>query len=162
VTEDDRRRTTDNRQSDLRARVAAYLETHTTLALATAGPDGVPQAAPLFYASDAALNLIFLSAPDSRHSLNLARNPAAAASIYDEVWEWQAIRGLQIEGSVERLEGAERERALVLYQTKYPFVSAFGAEVERSAFYRLHPRWLRYIDNSIAFGWHEELTLELD
>jgi len=145
---------------DLRRRVADYLARHTTLTLATVGPDGAPQAAPLFYASDETLALVFVSAPDSHHSLNLARNPAAAAGIYDEVWDWQAIRGVQIEGRVERLEGAERERAWALYQAKYPFVAAFAGQVAQSAFYRLRPRWLRYIDNSVAFGWHAELELE--
>lgn len=146
-------------RGDLRRRVADYLAQHTTLTLATVGPDGLPQAAPLFYASDAHLNLIFLSSPDSRHSRNLARNPAAAAAIYDEVWEWQAIRGVQLEGQVERLEGEERQMALALYRAKYPFIAAFALQVEGSVLYRLRPRWLRYIDNSVTFGWREEMEL---
>jgi|DewCreStandDraft_5_1066085.scaffolds.fasta_scaffold00919_13 uncharacterized protein YhbP (UPF0306 family) len=147
-------------RDDLRRRVANYLARHTTLTLATLGSDGRPQAAPLFYASDAHLNLIFLSSPDSRHSRNLARNPAAAAAIYDEVWEWQAIRGVQIEGQVERLEGEARQAALALYRTKYPFIAEFAPQVEASVLYRLRPRWLRYIDNSVAFGWREEMELD--
>jgi uncharacterized protein YhbP (UPF0306 family) len=145
--------------AELRRRIADYLAGHTTLTLATVGPDGSPQAAPLFYASDEVLNLIFLSSPDSRHSRNLARDPHAAAAIYDETWEWQAIRGLQVEGQVERLEGAAREEAEALYRAKYPFVVAFAQQIEASAFYRLRPRWLRYLDNSVAFGWRAELAL---
>lgn len=144
---------------ELRRRIADYLARHTTLTLATVGADSLPQAAPLFYASDAQMNLIFLSSPDSRHSRNLARNPAAAAAIYDEVWDWQAIRGMQIEGWVERLEGEARERALALYRAKYPFIAELAQQVEESVLYRLRPRWLRYIDNSIAFGWREEMEL---
>lgn len=144
---------------ELRRRLADYLARHTTLTLATVGPDGLPQAAPLFYASDAHLNLIFLSSPDSRHSRNLARNPAAAAAIYDEAWEWQAIRGVQLEGRVERLEGEERQAALALYRAKYPFIAELTPQVEASVLYRLRPRWLRYIDNSVAFGWRQEIEL---
>ncbi len=145
---------------ELRRRVADYLAQHTTLTLATVGPDGLPQAAPLFYASDAHLNLIFLSSPDSRHSRNLAHNPAAAAAIYDEVWEWRAIRGVQLEGRVERLEGEARAEALALYRAKYPFIAELGQQVEESMLYRLRPRWLRIIDNSLYFGWREEMELD--
>jgi uncharacterized protein YhbP (UPF0306 family) len=143
----------------LRRRVAAYLAKHTTLTLATVGPDGAPHSAPLFYASDETLNLYFLSSPDSRHSQNVALNARVAAAIYDEVWQWQAIRGLQLDGEVEPLAGAERVQAEVLYQAKYPFVADLSRQVEASTFYRLHPRWLRYLDNSVAFGWREEMEL---
>lgn len=145
---------------ELRRRLYDYLARHTTLTLATVGPDGLPQATPLFYASDERLNLIFLSSPDSRHSRNLARNPAAAAAIYDEVWEWQAIRGVQLEGQVERLEGEERRAALALYQAKYPFIAELAPQVGASTLYRLRPRWLRYIDNSVALGWRQEMELD--
>lgn len=144
---------------ELRRCIADYLAQHTTLTLATVGPDGLPQAAPLFYASDAQMNLIFLSSPESRHSRNLAHNPAAAAAIYDEVWEWRAIRGVQLEGRVERLEGEERQAALALYRAKYPFIAELARQVEESVLYRLRPHWLRYIDNSVAFGWREEVEL---
>ncbi len=41
----------------LRGRIAAFLAMHNTLSLATVGAGGLPAAAAVFYAHDAALNL---------------------------------------------------------------------------------------------------------
>jgi uncharacterized protein YhbP (UPF0306 family) len=45
------------------------------------------------------------------------------------------------------------------YRAKFPFVDDFQAEVSRSNFYVLTPRWVRLIDNSQGFGHKVELTL---
>src|SRR5512145_2559099 len=81
--------------------VRAFLEAQSTLALATVNADGQPEVTPVFYVSDEALALYWLSATSSRHSLNLTSQPRVAATIYPAVWGWNDIRGVQVEGEAQ-------------------------------------------------------------
>jgi len=155
---------------DLRTRIHEFLARHTTLTLATIGPEG-PQAAALFYAHDAALNLYFLSEPSSRHARNLAADPRCAVTIQADGQDWRLITGLQIEGSAQVLTSpAEWAIAYDVYRAKFPFVGeawqgkgmaapTLSGPLARSRFYRLTPRWLRLIDNARGFGHKDELRL---
>jgi uncharacterized protein YhbP (UPF0306 family) len=142
----------DRPPAELLTRLQAYLAARSTLTLATAGPGGAPQAADLFFVADQALNLYFVSSPGSRHSRALISDPQVAATVHAETWEWQAISGLQLEGRVRALDGAEREAALARYSAKFPFVERFAVELAASACYCLTPDWLRWLDNSRGFG----------
>ena len=85
---------------DLRARLTAFLAQHTTLTLATVGPDDLPAAAAVFYAHDADLNLYFLSEEETQHGKNLLaaakRRHNVAGTIQADGQEWRAIRGVQV------------------------------------------------------------------
>ena len=132
---------------------------HSTLTLATTTAGGFPQAASLFFAAAADGSLLFVSAADSRHSLNIAANGRGAVTIHGETWNWNEIAGAQMEGSVSAVPaGPEREAAWETYKAKFPFAAAFEDEVSRSTFYRFTPRWVRLIDNSVRFGYREEFT----
>ena len=73
---------------DMRPILRDFLSGQPTLALATAGlSDGRPQIAPLFFASDDALNLYWVSDPDSRHSRNIEDWDDVAAAIYVQTWD---------------------------------------------------------------------------
>ncbi|MCB9456507.1 MAG: pyridoxamine 5'-phosphate oxidase family protein [Anaerolineaceae bacterium] len=143
-----------------RETVRAFLETQSTLALATVDEAGNPQAAPLFYISDDDLNLYWLSSPTSRHSLNLAANKQVAATIYPAVWEWTAIRGLQIEGEAGIVrDSAHRETILTRYRHKFNLPPDLNAIIEQSILYSLRPTWIRWLDNGVSFGYKAEITL---
>ncbi len=143
-----------------RGAVRAFLETQSTLALATVDEAGNPQAAPLFYISDDALNLYWLSSPTSRHSLNLAANKHVAATIYPTVWGWTEIRGLQIEGEAGIVrDDAHREAILTRYRHKFDLPPYLNAIIEQSTLYSLCPTWIRWLDNSVAFGYKAEIAL---
>jgi uncharacterized protein YhbP (UPF0306 family) len=130
------------------------------MTLATSGPDGTPQAAPVYFASSPDLRLYFFSDPDSQHSRHLAENPRAAAAIYPECHDWQDIRGLQLHGEVRPvLPGPEWDAAWGLYAAKFPFVSELRAVVERNALYVFIPHWVRLVDNRRGFGFKQEWTL---
>ena len=90
--------------------VQQYLRTHNVLCLATAS-DNLPWVAPVFYASDSK-GLIFLSAPHTRHSKNIAINPNVSASIQQDYSEWQDIKGIQLEGVVSMVADLDRARLL--------------------------------------------------
>ena len=147
---------------EMRPILCDFLSKQSTLALGTAGlRDGRPQVAPLFFASDDALNLYWISDPDSRHSRNIEDWSDVAVAIYVHTWDWTGIKGVQIEGSAIPVTGdEERQRALALYSAKFPFVDdRFGELIANSVFYVLRPRWLRWIDNERRFGYQQEFAL---
>ena len=141
------------------AQVRAFLAERHTLTMATAGPDGQPQAADLYYAATDGLTLYFVSIPGSRHAVNIARNPQVAATIHADSTRWRDIRGLQLEGTCMTVAGAERARGWARYAAKFSFVladAALARALERVDMYRIIPRWLRWIDNSVGLGHNRE------
>ena len=145
---------------DTQAAIAEFLSRQSTLTLATLNAQGEPLAASLFFVSDRALNVYWVSGLHSRHSLNLAANPRAALAVHTHTWTWAEIAGVQMEGQVAIVPaGAAWQDAWALYEHKFPFVVEFQAEVSRSNFYHFTPAWARLIDNGRGFGHKEELRL---
>lgn len=141
--------------------IRAFLKAQSTLALATIDADGYPQSAPLFYVSDDALNLYWLSSSSSRHSLNLTANPQVAATIYPTAWHWTEIRGLQMEGAASSITDENTRRDILeRYQQKFDLPSGFETVMGESVLYVLRPNWLRWLDNSVRFGHKSEYNLK--
>jgi uncharacterized protein len=130
----------------------------TVMTLATCA-DAAPWATDVYFAPDG-FDLVFLSSPRSRHSRNLAINPACAATIHPLVKSWREIRGLQIEGEVHSPEGTvAKTRALAAYLAKFPFardlITHPGETAGAFASATLHvlrPSRLRYLDNALGVG----------
>jgi hypothetical protein len=149
-----------------------YIAAHSTLSLATA--DGArPWAASVLYATDAPLNFYFISDPGTRHCLDLAGDGQVAATISDDCADWNKIAGVQLSGTAGPVPAAERSQVEKLYLGKFQAVrqllQAPGSDQEKriaerlgeAQFYRIMPQWLRYIDNSRAFGHKEEFQFPL-
>lgn len=153
-----------------REAVRRLLETENTATLATSGAEG-PWAAAVFFASDGQLNLYFVSDQHTRHGRDLAACPKAAIAVYPACRVWTEVRGLQLTGRVEMLEGARRSRALELYLAKFEEVralferprdadeEAIASRLQAATLYRLRPDWIRLIDNDRGFGYKEEIIL---
>lgn len=135
---------------------ADFLRGHHVMTLATQDAEG-PWAAALFYACDGE-DLVFLSAPASRHGRALAHDGRCAATIQDQEQDWRGIRGIQLEGVAVQLAGEERERARRLYAERFTFVrpqqapAAILEALARVQWYRLRVQRLFFIDNSRGFG----------
>lgn len=147
-----------------REHALAYLRAHNVMTIATHGTEGV-WAAAVFYVNEN-FDLYFLSAPTSRHSLNLAANPRAAATIQQDYDDWRAIKGIQMEGGVTRLEGLEQAHALLRYGKKFPIVAniahapdAIARAFRRVAWYRFTPTRVYFVDNAQGFGHRDEIPL---
>lgn len=150
--------------------VRQMLEAHNTATLATTSADG-PWAATVFFASDADLNLYFVSDRRTRHGRDLAVRPEAAVAIHPDCGTWAEVRGLQITGRVELLDGPERATGLGYYLAKFHDVKALyemprspdeqtiAERLKAASLYRLTPHWIRLVDNSRRFGFKEEITL---
>lgn len=137
-----------------------YLRDHHVITLATAGAQG-PWASAVFYVADG-LDLIFLSAPHTRHAKNFGAGVAGA--IHDNLENWEELKGVQLEGQCEMLEGAQRARAIDIYQTRFPITgpdapAPIAAALDKVNFYRLKATSLSFIDNSQKLGHRETLDI---
>ena len=140
-----------------RQRALRYLREHHVMTLATQGGDG-PWAAAVFYVN-VDFTLYFLSAPSSRHCTNIAAQARVAATIHEDYADWPQIRGIQLEGIVRELSGADAELARRLYGEKFPIVGdaaqtppAIARAFARIHWYRVEPERLYFVDNSAGFG----------
>lgn len=148
--------------SAVRHRALAFLEAHHVLTLATTGEEG-PWAAAVFYASRG-FTLYFLSAPQSRHARNLAARRRVAGTVQEDTSDWRAVRGVQLEGTVRVLAGAEADQARTVYGAKFPVVTAgappeIAAALAKVAWYELQPDRLYLVDNAAGFGERDEVPL---
>ena len=137
-------------------RIKSYLESHHVLTLAT-GDERGPWAASLFYASDDALNLYFLSEPTTRHGQAIGRGARVAVTVHGETKEWTAIQGIQLWGTAKEVK--EAGDVFARYTGKFPFAAALIPEGGPHCFYRITPRWIRLIDNARGLGFKEEVSL---
>jgi uncharacterized protein YhbP (UPF0306 family) len=109
--------------STLADRVAAFLDRHTTLNLATTGSAGLWAAAVLYVHEGP--QLYFTSEAHTRHGQNLLATGLAAGTINDDCPTWQAMKGLQLEGTVTAVDGVgERTRIAAAYLRRFPFAAA--------------------------------------
>ena len=157
-------------RDELESIVTAYMDAFTTMTLACSIGDK-PWAAAVYYARSG-LDLVFFSSPSSRHCTMLADNPEAAATIQGDYIGWKEIKGLQIEGSVERIVSTtKRAKALATFLRRHPFVSEFlsdprsigsgvAGKMSRVDLYVFRPRSILYINNEAGFGRRWKLAVE--
>jgi hypothetical protein len=146
----------------VRDRALEYLAGHRVMSLATYGLEG-PWAAAVFYANDG-FNLYFISAPASRHSRNLAAHAGVAATVNEDYFDWREIKGVQLEGTVEQISGAEETRVRGLYGKKFPLAAdptsapaAIAAAFVKVRWYRLAAVRAYFVDNSAGFGHRDQV-----
>ncbi len=149
---------------DVAARITAFLDAHHVMSLATCGPHG-PHAANVFYARDR-FSLLWVSDPQTRHSLALETDPHVSATVAPDYRDFDEIRGVQISGDAHRItDAAERDRARGLLEARYPFLQRLSEQprvkqaYETAELYRLVPREIVMIDNTRGFGHKDVLDL---
>lgn len=147
----------------------ALIHSRSTMTLATAGNSGA-WAAPVYYACRSG-SFYFFSSPDSRHIQESSPEREAAAAIFAESDSWRGIRGLQMSGRIVHIRaGIEALKGLQTYMRRYAFTKEFftpGKRLDLDAFserfrvrfYAFKPDLIYYLDNSIAFGFREKITL---
>jgi uncharacterized protein YhbP (UPF0306 family) len=145
--------------ADARELALSYLTSHHVMTLATRAEDDL-WAAAVFYVN-LEFELYFLSAAHTRHARHIAQQPRVAATIQENVADWSAIKGIQLEGAVAQLEGVARAEAMARYLGRFPFLSsapqAIQYALERVNWYRLQPDRLYFIDNSLGFGHRDQV-----
>jgi uncharacterized protein YhbP (UPF0306 family) len=152
--------------NDLAGRLASG---QTTMTLATA-KDDTAWAAPVYYVFFKSA-FYFLSTPESRHVKEALENGRASAAIYASGSTWQEIRGLQMSGSIEPVEGSlEAFQVLRAYLKKFSFTKEFfkkNSSMDPESFwerfgvklYQFKPSLVYYLDNRIRFAFREEVKI---
>ena len=92
-----------------------FIRQHQLGVIATASPDGLPEAALLNIAATPDLELIFETTDATRKFSNLQRNPRAELVI-----GWEGDRTLQCRGPVDEPLGREGERVKAAYLSSFP------------------------------------------
>jgi uncharacterized protein YhbP (UPF0306 family) len=97
------------------------LDASTLCAIATVSPAGRPHVNTAYFAWTRGFDLVWLSEPSARHSLNLRTNPGAAIAVYDSDQRWgEADRGIQLFGSVREAAGPTARDAERVYARRFP------------------------------------------
>jgi uncharacterized protein YhbP (UPF0306 family) len=147
-------------EPDIRQVIREFLETQSTLTLATVNAAGHPETAPVFYVSDEQFNLYWLSGTSVAHSVNLSAHKQVSGSICPMIWQWEDIVGLQIKGEAEAISDERvREQILLIYLRKFQLPPTFDSIIASSTLYVLRPSWMRWVNNSVQFGYKTELDL---
>ena len=121
-----------------------FLASHELLVICTASKDGVPHAAPSFYALDGQ-NIVFTTSDTTRTGQNIAANSTAAVAAGDAPdpgQTWDDAQGIQIVGNVRNLEGDDALAAAEKLRANY---SHLGERILQSHFYVLEPTTVEYI-----------------
>jgi len=150
------------------AQVAAFLDRHHVMSLATTGPDG-PHAANLFYARDG-FALMWVSDVTSCHSVAVETSARVAATIAMDYADFPEIQGLQILGRAFRVaDEPSQQEARRCLEARYPFLRAAERPPEElrdayqsAQFYRLEPSRIVLIDNTRGLGFKQALELGLN
>ena len=100
--------------------VPRLLAQHTYLVLATTDVEGRPWATPLFYAAQQQRLVLWVSAPDSRHSRNIAEQPTVAITIFDSHAPIGGAEALYLEATATQVEDRDRDTALDTLNARLP------------------------------------------
>jgi uncharacterized protein YhbP (UPF0306 family) len=140
-----------------------------TMTLATA-QENTAWAAPVYYIFCRSA-FYFFSDPESRHIQESLTGCLASAAIHSDAASWEEIRGVQMAGSIEMVSGKlEGLEVIGKYLKKFGFTKDFFSKdqaMDLDAFakrfnvrlYKFKPSLVYYQDNSIRFGFREEIDI---
>ena len=139
--------------------ILGIMDGHRNMTLATARPDGWPQATTVGYANDG-LTLYFLCGAESQKAANLARDDRVSITIDDDTPEVMEITGLSMAAHAKLVEDkAEADKAVKLLMSRYPEQKAELPEPSQDglAVFRVTPTVISLLDYTKGFG-HTDLV----
>ncbi|WP_232668340.1 pyridoxamine 5'-phosphate oxidase family protein [Pseudonocardia sp. TRM90224] len=113
-----------------------YVEVSTSvdyMVLATADEHGAPWASPVFFRSDDAHDLLWVSSPTSRHSLNIAARPQVAATIFDSTVPVGQAQAVYVAGTAEQLPDSAADTVVATLNRGLPAGKHLDADGLRGA-----------------------------
>jgi uncharacterized protein YhbP (UPF0306 family) len=151
----------DDERGAVEGKILRYLEAHHVMTIATTQP----WAAAVFYVNEG-YTLYFLSSPRTRHSTALAADSRVAVTVQEDYTDWREIKGVQLEGTVRRVQGSAETRVRAIYAAKFPLIGASGSAagpivqaLARIHWYRVDPTGVYFVDNSVGFGHRDFIDL---
>jgi nitroimidazol reductase NimA-like FMN-containing flavoprotein (pyridoxamine 5'-phosphate oxidase superfamily) len=102
---------------DLGAIARSIIDSNRYMTLGTADENGLPWVSPVWFAPAEHREFFWVSAPDARHSRNLAGRPQVAIVIFDshEVGGWRA---LYMSAVAEELAGDDVDDGIAIYSRR--------------------------------------------
>jgi len=142
------------------------LKTEAAGAEADAGVSAIPRlrSTPVFFARRDK-SFYFISAAKTVHAANILQNPNISAAVTDNYHSYSEIKGVQIFGRCAEIEKLPAiARAALIYFSKFSDLKSFmQPDVLKSAlnisWYELRAERLIYTDNSVRFGYKEEIKM---
>ena len=108
--------------------VPRLLAQHRYLVLGTADAEGRPWATPVFYAPDGEHRILWVSAPESRHSRNIAARPDVAITVFDTSAPIGGAEALYLEGTAAPVADDACAAALAQLNTRVPASHHLGPD----------------------------------
>ncbi|BCJ47936.1 hypothetical protein GCM10010168_22950 [Actinoplanes ianthinogenes] len=115
-------------QAALWATVPRMLAQHRYLVLGTADGDGNPWATPVFFAAAGEDRILWVSAPDSRHSRNIAVRPTVSITVFDTNAPIGQAEAIYLEATAELLPRDAYASALTMLNTRLPAERRVGPD----------------------------------
>src|SRR5436309_5547663 len=127
--------------SRLAAMTRRLLDQSKLCAIATVSPGKRAHVNTAYFAWSPAFDIVWLSAPEARHSRNIRANSSAAVAVYRSTQIWgRADHGVQLFGTARELRGRSARAAERLYAHRF---NAYGDDLDAYRFYRLRPRRMK-------------------
>jgi hypothetical protein len=131
--------------SRLEATARRLLGASTLCAIATVSPGGRAHVNTAYFAWGRNFDVVWLSAPQSRHSRNVRANGSAAIAVYDSRQSWGGTdRGIQLFGSAREIRPAAAAEPERLYARRFRAYERSGLPAYR--FYRFRPSRIKLFD----------------
>ena len=100
--------------------VPRLLARHLYLVIATTDDDGRPWVTPVFFAADGTHRVVWVSAPESRHSRNIAARPAVAITVFDTGAPVGGAEALYLEATASLVPEGRCAAAIALLNDRVP------------------------------------------
>ena len=151
----------DEPDANLIKELASFFQEIDAMVLATVDGEGLPHATNIYMAHDRRFNLYFLSDARSEHSQHIEAQPRVSIAGHAPIRMWQQVRGIQIRGKCVAVPEAQRPEAWAIYHERFPYIEDISEHVRAMTFYCVEPERLRWIDNSVHFGYKVDLHFPL-
>jgi uncharacterized protein YhbP (UPF0306 family) len=136
--------------SRLAAIARRLLEASTLCAIATVSPGGRAHINTAYFAWSLDFEIVWLSAPEARHSRNVRANPSVAVAVFRSTQRWGGTdQGIQLFGSARELRGRSARASERLYAKRF---KAYEADMSRYRFYRLRTLRMKLFDERVLGG----------
>jgi general stress protein 26 len=141
-------------EAAIKEQISAFLEASELCALSTMSPEGAPHVRLVYYATDPAGNLYFLSLANTRKVADMRANDKGAVVIINSDKE----RTLQIEGTFEEITDTATFGPIIVSLTRHLYPNA-GPDAPvthldnaQPVCFKLHPTWIRWADFTKGMG----------
>ena len=103
---------------DVAAAARTIIDSNRYMTLATADESGLPWASPVWFAPAGYREFVWVSAPEARHSRNLAARPQVGIVIFDSSVPAGEGQAVYMSAVAEQLTGSEAEEGLAIFNRR--------------------------------------------